>query len=344
MTFFQNVIMPGISLLPSCQSYFWSEREVFLQSKFDDSEVFPRGYSIIKPNGVPEYLARELVVAKIRGDRVGKFKAPKYIIDHVKNFYDNNYANKKIITITVRELTRGDPSGVRKIDKAVWENVSEELSKDNCQLLLIRDTHNAFEKKRLIKNIPELPIASIHLLYRAGVYQTSAVNCIKNNGPGIILLFSNSKSIYIHEFDNDFLPTSELFFKNNYGMKFGSHFPMTTENINFQWGREKFENISESIKFLIKSKPNINKVHGFNDVEEIKFSYKIALNHLINCLKFNILKEDLDLIYAIDKLRKNKVIETNIMQVLSEQEGVKFKNGTVSKILSMDKQNKNILK
>ena len=56
--------------------------------------IFPRGYQLLRP--VPEYLSHELVAAKIRGDKTGKFKAPDYATSLVKKFIDDKLDGKNM--------------------------------------------------------------------------------------------------------------------------------------------------------------------------------------------------------------------------------------------------------
>ena len=44
-TFFNNVIIPGISLLPSCSSFMWVNRTEASFTGLSQNNVFPRGYA-----------------------------------------------------------------------------------------------------------------------------------------------------------------------------------------------------------------------------------------------------------------------------------------------------------
>ena len=87
-TFFHNVIIPGIALLPSCNSFMWIRREEINLQDLDPTFIFPRGYAPLQP--VSEYVAHELVCARIRNDEVSYLKAPDYAKKIVNEFINRN--------------------------------------------------------------------------------------------------------------------------------------------------------------------------------------------------------------------------------------------------------------
>ena len=342
LEFLQNVILPGISLLPSCNGYFWSDRYIFSELKFNEAEVFPRGYLINRP--IAEYIGRELVTAKIRGDKYSYFISPNHMKNKAELYFQNNFPNKKIVTLTSRELVRGDPNGTRSIKKEVWENVSEKMQLEGYQLLIIRDTEKAFEAKNLIENIPEIPMASLNISYRLASYEKSFLNFVKSNGPGILHLFSKANSVYFNEFDNDYIPTSEEWYKINYGMIKGCNFPMTTNNIDYKWDQENVQNVMDSISKIKLFRNKKIQINDFINSTHLKVSINVAVNHLITCMKNNVLYEDLLLIYQLEKLRKRKIIENKILDVVADLEGKVLKKGTIDKIIKMDRNGLNKIK
>lgn len=336
LKFLQNVILPGIALLTSCKDYFFCERDFIFNSKFDENEIFPRGYKIEKP--VSEYIGKELVASKIRGDKPCFFKAPNYMSEMAKLNIKNHFLQKKIITLTARELERGNPLGTRNINTETWENISEKLNSLGYQLVIIRDTDKIFSEKKLIKNIPEIPLASMNIQFRLATYENSFLNFCKNNGPAILLLFSESNAVYLNHFDNNFNATSEKYYSEKYGMVLGSSYPMTTNNIQFKWDSEKENEILESIKYVKTKKNRIKKLNGFSDDNNLIASINVAFNHLIKCLGYNLLDEDLYLIYSLEKLRSKILIKDSFLEIINSLEGSKLEKGMVDKILDLDKK------
>ena len=102
-TFFNNVISPGLTVLPSISSYSWQPRESMDINGIPEWNKFPRGYSETKP--FPAYLSRELVAAN-SGDKPGRFVAPDYARKLVNDFINSRIGSKPFITITARELDR----------------------------------------------------------------------------------------------------------------------------------------------------------------------------------------------------------------------------------------------
>ena len=75
-TFFNNVILPGISLLPSCESFMWLNRQEISFQSLPAQNIFPRGYTLNQPTS--EYVAHALVASLLRKDTPGFLKAPSY--------------------------------------------------------------------------------------------------------------------------------------------------------------------------------------------------------------------------------------------------------------------------
>ena len=59
--FFNNVIIPGTSVLPSCESFMWDERQGISFQSLAAHNIFPRGYTLNQPTA--EYVANELVAS-----------------------------------------------------------------------------------------------------------------------------------------------------------------------------------------------------------------------------------------------------------------------------------------
>ena len=143
-TFFNNVIIPGISLLETCTKFSWCSREeVDWLNHVESKLIFPRGYSTYDP--VHEYLGSDLVAAKIRGDAPVSLKAPKYAVTLAKKFHDN-IGNKKYVTLTAREINRDDVNGGRKIKKDVWKQAFKTLESLDIVPIILRDTSAVFSK------------------------------------------------------------------------------------------------------------------------------------------------------------------------------------------------------
>ena len=127
--FFQNVILPGIALLPSIRSFAkLSTRQDFISHKFPDNNIFPRGYCIKNP--LTDYVMHGIVTSRMRDEKPVFFSPPKYAIDIArkmsegspndvvgnmqKQIDDLNQSSDKLIG--VMNSMRGEPSQEQLIE------------------------------------------------------------------------------------------------------------------------------------------------------------------------------------------------------------------------------------
>ena len=312
--FFHNVIVPGVSLLGSCNSFSWISRETLARMKICTELTFPRGYSHSKPRS--EYLGVELLGSQIREDSPGHFQAPEYSSEMVEQFLNSNAISDKYITLTVREIDRDDVNGGRSIKPAVWQEFIWLSNKIGFKTIVVRDTCCAF-KKQLFEGALECPIASIHLPFRLALYEKAYLNFNKNNGPNVLQWFGNCDSIFFYQMDPEVVAVSPSWFESRYGMVEGSQFPMTTQNKRLLWEHETIERLENIIENKSEYISNINNLHQPVGRSNIQATFKAALNALIINCRFCILEED----------RKffQKLVEINArFDLVSEQKLTKF--------------------
>lgn len=294
--YFNNVIIPGISLLGSCVSFSWSSREELTWLKVtNETQIFPRGYSVEKPTA--EYTSRELVASKIRGDKIGALKAPEYAANLAKKFHQS-LDGKNFITVTLRELEREDPGDIRKMKIDVWKSIFKKIKKMDIIPVIIRDTQNLFNEP-LFEDAVELSLASLHLPFRVAIYEKALLNFVKSNGPVVTLLFGNAPGVILLEFDNKVISCSENWFNGNFGMVRGSQFPMQTKNTICIWGNEDEPLITDLIEISKQNLVPFDSGDEFNNEGNLIASLKTAISHLLYCVQFNILEEDISLFKAI---------------------------------------------
>lgn len=308
-TFFNNVIIPGLTLLPSIGSFSWKSRDNLDLNSLSAINKFPRGYTLNEP--VPEYLSHELVAAKVRGDKHVSIKAPEFAKKMVDDFLTTQIGSSPFITLTVRELDRGDINKTRSIDRDRWYKVLETVRGFGIKPIIVRDTAMAFDQP-MFDNCIEAPVASIHLPFRIALYERALMNFTRNNGPAAMLIYGNSHSIFFNEFDESFKSTSEEWFAYNYGMVKGSQFPMTTTRTNYIWEPEDSAQIAVTIENLLKSPKKQVKLHGFLNKANASMSYQTALRHLLKCLKSETLSEDEDLFLGLKKINKDYKLGSDI--------------------------------
>ena len=312
--FFHNVIVPGVSLLGSCNSFSWMSREALARMKICSELTFPRGYSYSTPRS--EYLGVELLGSQIREDSPGYFRAPEYSRKMVEQFLESNSITDKYITLTVREIGRDNVNGGRSIEPTVWQEFISLSTKMGFKTFVVRDTSCAF-KDPLFEGALECPIASIHLPFRLALYERAHLNFNKNNGPNVLQWFGNCDSIFFYQMDPEVVAVSPSWFESRYGMVEGSQFPMTTQNKRLLWEHETIERLQDIIENKSNYILNLNDLHQPLGQSNIQATFKAALNALIINCRFCILEEDRKLF--------QKLVEINAkFGLVSEQKFTNF--------------------
>lgn len=298
-TFFQNVIIPGISLLPSISSHRWLAREELKNVVPSEEISFPRGYSISEPT--TGHVPRELVAAQLRRDHRSFLRAPKYALNLVENLIYQKCLGGPFITLTTRELIRGDYNESRTIKKCVWQDVFTKLKETNITPIIVRDTMNAHSPP-LFKDVIEVPEASIHLPLRMALYEQALINFTKNNGPACLHLYGNTNAIMFNHIDNAFSPLSQKWLEGNHGHCGNGQFPMTSKSMKMIWEEETSELILNEIEMRAKNPKKQTSLHELDDTKNISASWKVGLRLLLKNLDTGLLEEDVDLYIALENI------------------------------------------
>ena len=297
--FFNNVIVPGISVLRSVSSFLWVQRQDAVVAGLKEENVFPRGYAVKNPTN--EYVGHELVASLIRGDKPGFFQAPEYARKFVKCLVEEKFENKPFVTLTAREISRDDSLNRREIDKSVWVTAFDAMKSLGVVPTLVRDSSAAWSEK-MFENVIELPEASLHLPFRQALYEHAKLNFSKNNGPTVLKLFGSTRTVCFNHIDNNVVALSLEWVKNNYGHVGNGQFPMTTTSKKFVWENETVEKIlfelSQADDQVLK-KDEINQIVS---IENIAASFTVAARYLISNLRWDPLIEDVQLLLSLKKL------------------------------------------
>ena len=299
--FFHNVIVPGLSLLPSISAFCWMPRTDLNIKNIQKENLFPRGYDLKIPTA--EYLAHELVAAKIRGDRAGFFTAPNYAKKLAGEFINKKIGNLPFVTITAREITRFDKNGTRSLGKEHWRKILKEIRKNGVIPIMIRDTKNAFEPP-FFDDVIEVNLASVHLPFRLALYELALLNFIKASGPAMLLLSSQSESLHFMEMDNESQVVSENWFNNHFGMVAGDQFPMMTTTTEFVWGSEDIKLILDRIKERVHSTKIDGNLYKFSGRNNAINSFNVAVRHFIQNSEYGVLEEDARLLLGLKDISK----------------------------------------
>ena len=212
------------------------------------------------------------------------------------------------------------------------EQIFEDIDSIGVIPILVRDTEKAFDKP-MFENVIEAEVASIHLPFRLALYERALLNFTKNNGPSTLLLYSTCKSIFYNKFDESFKPVSAEWFARNYGMVFGSQFPMTSTNTNFTWEDEDPHAILKAIS-VTNDQPKVeNRLHPFSCRDNVIASFSTALTFLIRCLRSSVLEEDALLTKGLIHLNQLYQLDADIFEYFIAAEKVqKFPVGTIAQL------------
>ena len=320
--YLQNVILPSLQLIPSVKEISWCEKKDFQLRYLEPGNVFPRGYDIYRPIlGHKSISGKEFVPARLRNDRPGWFKAPSYAVNLALDYLKSHFGEKPIITVSSREAEDFDKNKTRRINLKSWEKVFEMCLSNGMQPIIIRETENAFDNKPLYNNIPEIPLASLHLPFRTALYEKSLLNFFTINGPGALGMFGLNNSCHLYTFDEESEVVSSKFYQKSFGMLVGSSCPMTTKSSKFLWDTQEPKEILKIINDVKINSQISSELNEFSCQKNIQYSADTAMQCLLVdlCSGF-ILKEDVELITKIYNLFKNKVIEIDPFQYMKDVE------------------------
>ena len=335
--FFINVIIPGIELLPSINSFHkLSKRSQYCNIKSKNNDIFPRGYSLERPR--PDYAMHGLVTARIRDEEPVFFSPPEYAVQAAKKILFNLCNNKKPVILTVRELERENSSGMRSIKTDIWKQVIEELKDSDYELIVIRDTGSAVNSTPLFENIHELQVASYHMHIRYAIHQVAHLSFFKNNGPFLPAFYSKSNVIMFNDFDENHAALTEDWMKTNFGINYGSQYPMAAQNSIVRWGDENKEQILKDI-FNVNTqlKTKANK-WPFENRHDIALSVQTSFNYTLRNMFSGAQVEDLNVFSKLKSYIASGIIKPmNIKETLLSLENKnRLPKSTVAKLVELD--------
>ena len=314
--FFENVIIPGLSLLPSCRKFQWVDRNEINFETLQDYELFPRGYNVNRP--IPDYLGNDLALSRILGDKSCNFQSPEYSSKFASQWI-SRFNDQPYITLTLREIERDDQQNKRKVDVETWEKIFDKLLSGGINPVFIRDTDYAFNDQPIFKNALECPEASLSICFRMAIYEKSYFNFVKPNGPTMLTYFAKSDSAIFIENDPFVTAMTADWYRDKYGMVKNSCFPMTKKNMRFVWSRENQEIVNDLIE--TKDNVNTNEINEFYNQEHLATTCSVACNKFLQNLQFSqVLKEDILFLQALKTIDETfpKINIPDIYEVIRE--------------------------
>ena len=330
LTFFQNVIIPGLSILKSCKKFEWVERHELSHIPDNPTHIFPRGYSPSNP--VADYVGNDFVLSRTRGDIPGYFQAPPFARRFASQWI-SRFNGKKIITLTTREIERDNVAGTRTIETDVWEEFFEYIKSINFQPVVLRDTNKAFNGKRLFNNAIECPEGSLSVPFRLAIYEASEFNFFKNSGPTILANFCDTASATIQQFDNNVIALSENWYKSVLGMKNNCQYPMTRKKMRYVWKKENLYLLQEI--FHQRDTQNSEQLNNFHDLEHLLLTLEVATKKFLHDLtRSPLLDEDYLFLIKLDEAKKSfpNIELPDILEIIRKNSEQMFENDIYDKL------------
>lgn len=182
----RNIVLPGCWLLPACSgvSYLSARDEADAYLARCNGNQFPRGYRSDAP--ISDNLWGGMNTAVIRGEKLTPFRAPKEYRDQAAEYCRMIAGDRKLLIITMREC---DYYPKRNSDMPEWKKFIDYLDASKYAVLVVRDTAKAHHPP-LFDGVPECPLASINILFRAAISEQAYMNLHVANGAGCPALFS----------------------------------------------------------------------------------------------------------------------------------------------------------
>ena len=329
--FFNNVIIPGTSVLPSCESFMWDERQGISFQSLAAHNIFPRGYTLNQPTA--EYVANELVASLFRKDPPGFLEAPSYARKIAEQITNSRAGSAPYVTLTVREIERDNANNTRTINYDVWSDAITKLKERGIETIVVRDTSHAF-CPALFPNTLEAPEASVHLPTRLALYENALLNFTKNNGPGVLQLYSKARSMIFNSFDDDVIALSRKWYSSNYGMCHGDQYPMTTKSTKVIWDNETPAAIIQGADEAMNASENNIELNSFTNIENVKSSLIVAWRHLASQLCYGLMQEDILLFTGIKETNTQFKFFDSVEEPLLELSGEKLSREVVRELFA----------
>lgn len=247
----RQIVIPCCNLLPSVkQIYLCSSRgEAYTLEKKTAHNIFPEGYSVIKPVGVTiNFYSRN-------NDEEIKFKPSIIPSDtasiFIKEWISLHCEGKKVVTVTLRESTC-DP--IRNSNLIEWGKFIESLDKNEYFPVILRDTEKAFSsvpnclRGGIVFNEP-----CFNVELRAALYEQSYLNLSVGNGP-ILLMMSNKFVrflLFLLQRDESIVASKAAF--NSIGLTPGKQLPICTEFQKLIWEDDYYEIIQREFINMVVS-------------------------------------------------------------------------------------------
>ncbi len=298
----RNIALPGCWLLPACAgvSYFSSREEAKAFFSNCGDNVFPRGYMPDAP--LFDYTWMGINAAMIRGEKISPFSAPKEYLDQATEFIKLVAGDRKLITITLRESTYYPQ---RNSQISEWKKFIDYLDRSKYALVIIRDTSQA-HAPALFDGVPECPLASISICFRAALYQKSYLTMQISNGPACVAYHVAVPTLTFGILAEGHAASSLDFFKRVMGQGFGDQLYGYPTCQKLVWEKDYFETIKtefEGMTELIEQHADGNfPSHDFSSKTQLQDTCTNVVQYTALKMQKNSMDEDRDTLIEVARL------------------------------------------
>lgn len=267
--FFYNVMIQMTALFPSVKDVHIVSPIDKIIDNVEPDLVYPPDWTFDKPTA--GHLQDRLVLSHplIRSGFAPEdgITAPEYAVDYVKSVLRHYIGNRKIVTITARELDRDDPAGKRSLNLPAWRDYAEWAFKSEAYIpIFVRDTHTALGNGRL-SHFREFPEFSLNLHYRSALYQLSHINFFKVNGPLTLSMYNYRCKTIVFFTPDSHSSTSLDWYEKKQNMLPGDQFPCTNRSCLLVWADDNLSNI-RAAQAELESRDKARSLNLINNTPE----------------------------------------------------------------------------
>lgn len=180
---FQNILLPGCSLMASCKRISVLDSRSDAQPIVDAStHIYPCNYRLEEP--VAGYCANDLVKYWLFDKNIPSLQVPDYAATRAIKWLQINTGGRKAVTVTLRQQGDSDP---RDSQISNWIEFVRSLDPDIYFPIIIPDTGAIFRgTKSVIDEFQLYPEFAVNILMRAALYEEAHLNMFSANGPATL--------------------------------------------------------------------------------------------------------------------------------------------------------------
>ncbi len=306
MAMMRNIVLPSCWLLSACSGVSYVSERGHAQSFLDQAgeNVFPRGYTIEQP--LTDYLPSGINAALVRGEKLCPLEPSAEYVAQAIAFRELIAGDRKLLTITLRECEY-HPNRNSRLEE--WKIFIEQIDTAEYCVVVVRDTATAHADP-IFNGVPESPLASICLGFRAALYTQSYLTLHVSNGTSCVANYSYAPSITFGVYDDDYLHGMLKFTKINLGQSFGDSwygFPVCQKLV---WEKETAKLIKLEFDLMVtlleKTYEERYAPRDFGSLLQLMDTCNSVVEYTAHNMQFKHLIEDRDVLLSVLKLTEEK--------------------------------------